>query len=131
MAVRAARCCSLLVLGLAITVGIATARVAAQTSLGPSFNCAAARQPVEQTICGDTSLAEADQELDTKYRATRAILSPEARQDLEVEERIWLRQRNSVCARRTEQSLPQNLVAGGSWPNSASPEKCLATLYSE
>lgn len=60
-----------------------------------SFDCTAARSPIEHAICNDTQLSELDSELDDAYR-TALKGQGDAADQLKVAQRVWLKSRVSA-----------------------------------
>ncbi len=63
----------------------------------PSFDCAAATQPVEALICADTGLADLDRKLAESYHALLATRVGEAQMLLREEQRAWAEGRAASC----------------------------------
>jgi uncharacterized protein len=63
----------------------------------PSFDCAAATQPVETLICGDAALADLDLALADAYHAALAASVAEAQSKLRDEQRAWAANRAASC----------------------------------
>ena len=65
---------------------------------GPSFDCAAARLPVEKAICADPALAEADLALSRAYRqaAQRVAADAAASAELKASQRGFVATRNEA-----------------------------------
>ena len=61
---------------------------------GPAFDCAKARGEVEQSICGDASLAALDRKLDEVYKAASAKAKGKLLAQLRSEQRGWVKGRN-------------------------------------
>lgn len=62
---------------------------------GPSFNCANARDDVEQAICADSKLSALDREVGAAYVAARGRLKePALQKALLADQRIWLSARD-------------------------------------
>lgn len=85
-----------------------------------SFDCAAAKAPVEKLICGDPELNDLDGRLGQAFQAARGPLDPKAREWLSKAQRAWLTSRLGWCG------IPA-AGAEGKMPESAKP--CLAQLY--
>lgn len=64
---------------------------------GPSFDCAAARQPVELLLCDDRTLARIDGMMGVLYRQLRQRMSDADRQMLRREQLAWIRARDATC----------------------------------
>lgn len=62
-----------------------------------SFDCAKARTRVENTICNNSQLNEADEQLGKAYLSLRKLLPPAQANALRQEQRTWLEQRDSEC----------------------------------
>jgi uncharacterized protein YecT (DUF1311 family) len=73
--------------------------LAAQAPGKPSFDCAAATQPVEQIICNDVALSDADAQLAKLYAAVQTSAYGKGRPALLSTQREWLAQRNRCSAR--------------------------------
>jgi len=84
----------------------------------PSFDCAAAAQPVETLICGDAELAELDTELSAAYKARLAALAGDAQATLRQEQRTWSGSRGAVCGVEAEAVIEVDDAIG-----------CLMALY--
>jgi uncharacterized protein len=104
----------------------------------PSFNCAGAKTPSEESICADERLARLDVRLNEIYRTKHDALSGDARGQFAKAQRDWLAERNSKCdtsSARTEcladlmreriRLLTQPLVVGnvGQSPHKESPSQ--------
>lgn len=61
---------------------------------GPSFDCTAAFEPVEDAICNDATLARLDLQLKARYVAVRRGLSADARRALTDDQRWFLAARD-------------------------------------
>lgn len=71
-----------------------------QSSISPSFDCRAARAPIERAICSDDLLAEWDAKMGKAFQqAMRLRNNSDALQD---NQRSWIAQRNSVCGSGVE-----------------------------
>ncbi len=79
---------------LAAACGPAVAQDAAPQ---PSFDCAAASQPLETLICADEELAALDSDLAKAYRARLAATSGDAQATLRLEQRAWAGNRAAAC----------------------------------
>jgi uncharacterized protein len=84
----------------------------------PSFDCAAATQPLENLICGDADLAALDTEMAGAYRARIAATSGDAQSTLRLEQRAWAANRASACGVTDEAAIEVDDAIG-----------CLAALY--
>lgn len=84
-------------LGLTIILLLATPTAAQDDMRRPSFDCAAATQPVETLICADAELAALDVELAQAYRARLAASAEHAQATLRLEQRAWSGSRGAVC----------------------------------
>lgn len=74
-------------------VALATALPASTGAYAASFDCAAARSPIEHAICSDAQLSALDSELADAYRA--ALNTPgNAAAPLKAAQREWLKQRS-------------------------------------
>jgi uncharacterized protein len=60
-----------------------------------SFNCAAARSPVERLICATPELSDMDDDMDYLYR--HVVISAGDRQE-RTAQRLWIRRRNACAA---------------------------------
>jgi uncharacterized protein len=69
----------------------------AQDEASPSFDCAAATEPVEALICGDETLADLDRALADSYHAALAAKAGEAQVVLRREQRAWAGNRSETC----------------------------------
>lgn len=65
-----------------------------QVIKGPSFDCTAALEPVEDAICNDATLARLDLRLNARYVAVRRGLSADGRRALTGDQRRFLAARN-------------------------------------
>jgi uncharacterized protein len=83
---------------LALLLPTPMAPVAAQTSAGPSFDCARAKGVVEQAICGDPELAEADRTMARLFAATRTSAFGSGPSNMLVGQRRWLKEREDCAA---------------------------------
>lgn len=72
----------------------AVALAAPQEANGPSFDCTAAFEPVEEAICSDPRLAALDMRLAERYAAVRRAMEPQARVALLDDQRWFLGARN-------------------------------------
>ncbi|HYC97943.1 hypothetical protein [Brevundimonas sp.] len=77
---------------------------------GPSFDCTAALEPVEDAICSSLELARLDMRMDRRYVAVRRALSPEARRALGEDQRWFLGARNEWFEYREQWSDFPNLA---------------------
>ena len=84
----------------------------------PSFDCAAATQPVEALICADVELAHLDVELSAAYGARLAALAGDAQATLRQEQRAWSGNRGAVCGVDAEPAIEVDDAIG-----------CLTALY--
>jgi hypothetical protein len=66
----------------------------AQSSTGPSFDCARASRPVEHAICASPDLSALDRELARRYGAHLRDLPRSQAERLQAEQRVWLRDRD-------------------------------------
>jgi uncharacterized protein YecT (DUF1311 family) len=66
-------------------------------TIGPSFNCAQARQPDEQLICADASLARSDSRLAETFGKLVTATAEAQREALRREQREWVSQRGKQC----------------------------------
>jgi tetratricopeptide (TPR) repeat protein len=74
-------------------------RIGAQMALAgkPSFNCAAARRPVEKAICANAELADLDREIvAANARLVRAATSPHDAQALQRDQEEFIADRNAT-----------------------------------
>ena len=74
-------------------------RIGAQMALAgkPSFNCAAARRPVEKAICADAALADLDREIAAaNARLVREAKSPHDAQALQRDQDEFIASRNAT-----------------------------------
>lgn len=85
-----------------------------------SFDCAAAKSPVEKLICGDPELSELDGRLGQAFQAARGPLDPKARDWLQKAQRAWLNARLGWCG------VP---AAGTEGKTSDAAKPCLIQLY--
>ena len=85
------------ILALGLILSLATPAAAQDDMARPSFDCAAATQPVETLICADAELAVLDVELAQAYRARLAASADDAQAVLRLEQRAWNRDRGAVC----------------------------------
>jgi uncharacterized protein YecT (DUF1311 family) len=102
---------------LAALVGLQLEAASAAT---PSFDCAAARAPIETLICGNDDLARADADLAALYGRLMGALAGGARADLLRQQRLWLESRFASC------DIPR---ARSTTPAGAKAAACLLTLY--
>src|SRR4051794_12611533 len=65
--------------------------------VGPSFDCAAAKDTIDQTICGDSGLAEADRLMARLYSATKVSAFGRGPSNQLVRQREWLKERAKSC----------------------------------
>lgn len=84
----------------------------------PSFDCAAAQQPVETLICADTELAALDAELAEAYRARLAATAGDAQATLRLEQRAWSANRAGACGVEAKEAIEVDDAIG-----------CLTALY--
>ncbi|HKP25594.1 MAG TPA: lysozyme inhibitor LprI family protein [Dongiaceae bacterium] len=87
---------SVLACGLLLALAT-TAYAQEEDEAEPSFDCAAATQPVEALICADTSLADLDRKLGESYHALLATRVGEAQMLLREEQRAWAEGRAASC----------------------------------
>jgi uncharacterized protein YecT (DUF1311 family) len=86
------------VLACALLLALATtASAQEEDEAEPSFDCAAATQPVEALICADTGLADLDRKLAESYHALLATRVGEAQMLLREEQRAWAEGRAASC----------------------------------
>lgn len=87
------------VLSLALLAGIAPLQSAAAQDGAPqpSFDCAAATQPLEALICADAELAALDAEMAEAYRRRLAASDSAAEETLRLEQRAWSGNRVAAC----------------------------------
>jgi uncharacterized protein len=71
--------------------------LAQDDEVSPSFDCAAATEPVEALICGDAILADLDRALADTYHAALAAKAGEAQVVLQREQRAWAGNRSESC----------------------------------
>jgi len=105
---------------LALVVAVATCgRALAQDAAPqPSFDCAAAAQPLETLICADEELASLDADLAQAYRAKLAATSGDAQATLRLEQRAWAGNRAAACG-----------IDGGEAVEVDDAIGCLSALY--
>jgi len=84
-------------LALMFAASLASPAAAQEDVPRPSFDCAAAAQPVEALICADMELADLDAELSAAYGARVAALAGDAQATLRQEQRAWSGNRGAVC----------------------------------
>lgn len=84
----------------------------------PSFDCAAAAQPVETLICADAELAALDAELAEAYRARLAATAGDDQATLRLQQRAWSGNRAGACGVEDEAPIEVDDAIG-----------CLAALY--
>src|ERR1700752_666274 len=66
----------------------------------PSFNCAAARRPVEKAICANPELADLDREVQGSYvRAAAEKMTPQQARKLRREQEEYISRRNAEYGR--------------------------------
>ena len=80
-----------------LLLALATTAYAQEDEAEPSFDCAAANQPVEALICADTGLADLDRKLGESYHALLATRVGEAQMLLREEQRAWAEGRAAAC----------------------------------
>jgi uncharacterized protein len=80
-----------------IAAAIACPAAAQDDAPQPSFDCAAATQPVEALVCADPTLAELDRALADAYQAALATRAGEAQASLRVEQRARAGNRTTAC----------------------------------
>ena len=85
-----------------------------RTVFRAGFDCERAATPVERAICGNELLALGDFELGVLYRELLSGLPDSAAEALRLEQRAWLRRRDSGCG-----------------SGNAADEACLAHLYAD
>ncbi len=97
----------------------ACGRAAAQDAQPqPSFDCAAAEQPLETLICADDELASLDADMAAAYRARLAATSGDAQAALRLEQRAWAGNRAAACGVDGSEALAVDDAIG-----------CLSALY--
>ena len=84
----------------------------------PSFDCAAAAQPLETLICADDELASLDVDMAQAYRARLAATSGDAQATLRLEQRAWAGNRAAACGIDGSEALEVDDAIG-----------CLSALY--
>ena len=103
---------------------VASAAIALFAACSParaaSFDCAAAKAPVEKLICGDPELNDLDGRLGQAFQAARGPLDPKARDWLSKAQRGWLAARLGWCG------VP---ASGSDAKTSDAAKSCLAQLY--
>lgn len=102
-------------LALALLMSLAADAATAQQ---PSFDCAAATQPVEALICADGELAALDGELAEAYRARLAATAGDTQATLRLEQRAWSANRAGACGVEAKEAIEVDDAIG-----------CLAALY--
>jgi len=70
-----------------------------------SFNCAKAGTKIEQAICESKTIAKADKELGSVYKALRKKLSKKNINRLRKEQRSWIKNRDSQCKKKSRLRL--------------------------
>jgi uncharacterized protein len=80
-----------------VAAGVASPAAAQEDDAQPSFDCAAATEPVEALICGDETLAGLDRTLADSYDAALAAKAGEAQAALRDEQRAWAGNRSVSC----------------------------------
>lgn len=68
------------------------------TAYTASFDCAQASTPLEDTICTDSRLSEADEELSRDFSRLKDSLDSGQSKALLTEQRAWLKQRTDKCS---------------------------------
>lgn len=91
------------------------------SAAGPSFDCTAAKAPVERLICADSGLSQADADLAKAYQALRQTSDAKGRADLLQAQRRWLQSRFSDCRIPVTGEIQNSATAGLT--------SCLAGLY--
>jgi hypothetical protein len=94
--------------------------VAPVSSVRPSFDCAAARQPLEVTICADPALSLTDMRYVQAYQALRQVTTEDGRWPLQQEAVDFQREVLSRC------SVPANGLAP---PLTETLRSCIAAAY--
>jgi uncharacterized protein YecT (DUF1311 family) len=69
----------------------------------PSFHCAKASNAVERTVCADPGLAELDVQVAAEYKKALGLAADKAA--LRANQRQWLRQMHSQCAKAGSQCI--------------------------
>jgi uncharacterized protein len=82
------------------------------SAAGPSFDCTAAKAPIEKLICSDADLSQADFDMTRGYKALRQILDAKGRADLLQAQRRWLQSRFVDCKIPVSGEIPAPQVAG-------------------
>lgn len=90
---------------IAVVTIVAYPAVAQERTLQPSFDCAAAVQPVEALICADPTLVDLDRLLAESYNAAVATRAGEAQAALRVEQRTWAGNRAVTCAAEADPAI--------------------------
>lgn len=81
------------VVGLLMVIGSSPTRAAQSTSARPSFDCAKTTDVIEQTICGDQKLAQADSVMARLFAAARFSAFGEGPSSELALQRKWLKDR--------------------------------------
>ena len=71
-----------------------------QSSISPSFDCRAARAPIERAICSDDLLAEWDAKMGKAFQLAMRLRNNS--ETLQENQRSWIAQRNRVCGSGVE-----------------------------
>lgn len=79
-----------------ITVGLACWCLGSPVRAA-GFDCAMARSPVEQAICGDASLSSIDEAMAAAYRGVAAAMAEPERTELVGSQKKWLGARGRTC----------------------------------
>lgn len=102
----------------AFVIATAASAAAQEEAPRPSFDCAAATQPLETLICADAELANLDVKLAEAYRGRLAETSGDAQATLRLEQRAWSGNRSAACGVDSETAIEVDDAIG-----------CLAALY--
>lgn len=62
-----------------------------------SFECSTATSQIEKVICADTLLSKADEQLSSYYTKLKSNLSSGESNELHIEQKLWLMQREMLC----------------------------------
>lgn len=101
-----------------VAAGAGWPALAQDDEVSPSFDCAAATEPVEALICGDGTLADLDRTLADSYHAALAAKAGGAQVVLRREQRAWAGNRSESCGVDADAAIEVDDAIG-----------CLIALY--
>jgi uncharacterized protein len=76
---------------------VTTPVVVDEKPISPAFDCAKASSDVEKMICGDSKLANLDNELSTGYKTVYGSAKPDDQARMKKEQNNWLKTVRNIC----------------------------------